>query len=79
MDAPFIQGVPYFSRVEEARARSIARSRLDKNSVPTIIIKAGDVESFELVKRVRLEVAAWRNLSTVRITQCLRSTKSKLT
>lgn len=65
MEAPFLQGVPYFSREEEKTAREIAAARQNKDSVPDISIQEGDTTSFELIRRVRREVAAWKNRGTV--------------
>ena len=59
MDAPFTEGIPYFSRQEEARARLIAAARRDKNSVADIQIAADDIDSIDFVRQVRQEVREW--------------------
>lgn len=59
MEAPFTEGVPYLSRQEEARARSIAAARRDKTSVADIKIPADDIDSIEFFQRVRREVRQW--------------------
>jgi len=67
MDWPFKYGVPYFSREEEASARSIAITRRDKNNVADIYIKQEDTESFALMRRVRKEIAEWKGRAAVRL------------
>lgn len=69
MEAPFLQGVPYFSREEEAAARSIALARMSKSSVADIHLNPSDVESFKFLRRVRQEVFDWKLRSTVRFVQ----------
>ena len=59
MEAPFTEGVPYLSRQEEARARSIAAARRDRTSIADIQIPADDIGSIEFVRRVRQEVREW--------------------
>ena len=59
MEAPFTEGIPYLSRQEEARARSIAATRWDRTSVTDINIPADDIGSMEFVGRVRQEVTEW--------------------
>ena len=66
MEAPFKDGVPYFSREEEAQARLSANARRNKYSVTDIYIEDDDIESFEFIHRVRQDVIAWQNRSTVR-------------
>ena len=61
MEAPFLEGVPYFSRDEEAAARAIAIARQDKTSVPDLTIKKDDTEALEFVRRVRQEIAVWKS------------------
>ena len=61
MEAPFLEGVPYFSREEETAARAIAIARQDKASVPDLKIKKDDAEALEFVRRVRDEIAVWKN------------------
>ena len=66
MEAPFLEGVPYFSREEEATARSLAYARRDRINVADIFIDQDDVESLEFLRRVRQEIMAWRSRKTVR-------------
>lgn len=65
MEAPFLEGVPYFSREEEAASRAAEVAKRDRNSFADIFIRDGDTESLEFIQRVRQEVTAWRNRSTV--------------
>ena len=65
MDAPFLEGVPYFSRGEEAASRAAEAAKRDRNSFADIFIRDGDIESLEFIRRVRQEVTAWCNRSTV--------------
>lgn len=66
MEAPYHEGVHYFSRAEEARARLSAAQRQDRANLADIQPRADDVESLELVKRLHKEVIAWKNRTTVR-------------
>lgn len=76
MEAPFTEGIPYLSRQEEARARSIAATRWDRTSVADINIPADDIGSMEFVQRVRQEVREWvknvRDPSMVRAVPLIR-------
>ena len=65
IDAPFLEGVPYFSRDEEARARATAAYRRNKNNYANIQIKDGDTESFHFMRRVQDEVTAWQSQGMV--------------
>lgn len=65
MEAPFLEGVPYYSREEEAAARAIALARQDKTSVPDLTIKKDDSEALEFVCRVREEIDAWKKRTGV--------------
>ena len=65
MDAPFLEGVPYFSREEEAASRAAEVAKRDRNSFADIFIRDGDTESLDFIQRVRQEIIAWRNRSTV--------------
>lgn len=65
MEAPFLEGVPYFSREEEAASRAAEAAKRDRNSFVDIFIRDGDTESLEFIQRVRQEVTAWRNRGTV--------------
>lgn len=66
MDAPFLEGVNYFSRAEEAAARFRATQRQDTTSVGAIHIRAEDTVSLDLMRRLREEVNGWKNRATVR-------------
>ena len=76
MEAPFTEGVPYLSRQEEARARTIAAARWDRSSVANINIPADDIGSIAFVRRVRQEVEEWigrvRDPSIVRAVPLIR-------
>lgn len=65
MEAPFLDGVPYFSREEEAASRAAEVAKRDRNRFADIFIRDGDTESLEFIQRVRQEVTAWRNRGTV--------------
>ena len=65
MEAPFLEGVPYFSREEEAASRAAEAAKRDRNSFVDIFIRDGDTESLEFIQRVRQEVTAWRSRGTV--------------
>ena len=65
MEAPFLEGVPYLSREEEALARQLALARLDKARVADIRIQSEDHESLAFVQRVREEVNEWKSRTTV--------------
>ena len=65
MDAPYLEGVPYFSREEEAQSRAAELAKWDRNSFADIFIRDGDTESLKFIQRVRQEITAWRNRSTV--------------
>ena len=64
MEAPFLQGVNYLSREEEALARRIELSKRDKEDIQ---IRSSDVDSLEFVKRVRHEIETWKSRTTVRV------------
>ena len=76
MEAPFTEGVPYLSRQEESRARTIAAARWDRSGVAIIKIPADDTGSIEFVRRVRQEVKEWiervRDPSIVRAVPLIR-------
>lgn len=61
MEAPFLEGVPYFSREEEAASRAAEVAKRDRNNFPDIFIRDGDTESLDFIQRVRQEVTVWRN------------------
>ncbi|KAI4178742.1 MAG: hypothetical protein L6R41_008241 [Letrouitia leprolyta] len=61
MEAPYLEGVHYFSRVEEAIARQIAAQRQDRASIADIQPRTDDAESIELLRRLEEEVVAWKN------------------
>ena len=73
MEAPFFEGVPYFSRAEEAASRAAEAAKRDKNSFADIFIRDGDTESLKFIQRVRQEVTAWRNRSKVSSHNCLQN------
>ena len=65
MDAPYLEGVPYFSRQEEAQSRAAEVAKWNRNSFADIFIRDGDTQSLQFIQRVRREITAWRNRSTV--------------
>ena len=60
-----MEGVPYFSRREEAESRAAEVAKRDRNRFADIFIRDGDTESLKFIQRVRQETTAWRNCSTV--------------
>ena len=65
MEAPFLEGVPYLSREEEAASRAAESAKRDKSSFADIFIRDGDTESLDFIQRVRQEVTDWSYRSTV--------------
>ncbi|KAL8704638.1 MAG: hypothetical protein Q9201_002224 [Fulgogasparrea decipioides] len=59
MEGPFVEGVPYLSRREEATARHLAAQRQDKTGMTDI--KVRDAEAGQFMQRVQEEVYAWKN------------------
>ena len=58
MEAPFLRGVPYLSRQEEATVRRI---RQQKANLVDIEIRENDADSIKLIASVRDGIAAWRS------------------
>lgn len=65
MDAPFLEGVPYYSREEELAARNTASARRNMTGIADIDIKNDDTESLRFIQRVRSEIDAWKNSTEV--------------
>lgn len=65
MEAPFMEGVPYFSRKEEAVSRAAEVAKLDRNRFADIFIRDDDTESLRFIQRVRQEITVWRSRTTV--------------
>ena len=65
MEAPFREGVPYLSRLEETLARQIEKSRQDKANIHDIQIRDDDIEAVNFVKKVRDDISKWRSRTTV--------------
>lgn len=65
MEAPFLEGVAYLSREEEALARQLALARLNKSSVADIQIQSEDHYSIAFIQRVRKEIDEWKSRTTV--------------
>ncbi|KAL8990477.1 MAG: hypothetical protein Q9177_000871 [Variospora cf. flavescens] len=61
MEAPFLEGVPYFSRTEESIARQYAAQRQDKRQAGDMQARTYDAGTLELLQRLREEVVAWKN------------------
>lgn len=66
MEAPFLEGVSYYSRQEEAESRRIALERQDKAAVADIQIRSDDTEALDFLQRVRTEIDTWKHRPTVR-------------
>jgi poly(A)-specific ribonuclease len=61
LGAPFANGVQYLSREEAARAKQTAWDRLEnKNPIPDLQLKEGDVESLDFMRRVREAIKKWK-------------------
>ncbi|KAF1830880.1 CAF1-domain-containing protein [Decorospora gaudefroyi] len=61
LGAPFANGVQYLSRQEAQRAKQMAWDRLEnKNPVPDLQLKEGDVESLNFMRRVREAIVKWK-------------------
>ncbi len=65
-----MEGVPYFSRKEEARARATAAYRRDRNNYAEIHIKHNDFDTIEFLGRVQHEVRVWKSRGMVRLIVC---------
>ncbi|KAI9678937.1 MAG: hypothetical protein M1829_001922 [Trizodia sp. TS-e1964] len=59
IDLPFLIGIPYLSREEEALAKKKALSRNDKSKFSNINLTSEEKESQEFITRVRGELKAW--------------------
>ncbi|KAF1942875.1 CAF1-domain-containing protein [Clathrospora elynae] len=71
LGAPFAKGVQYLSRGEAERAKNMAWDRLEnKNPVPDLQLKEGDVESLDFMRRIREAIAKWKtsNSSSLEVT-----------
>ncbi|KAL1796704.1 hypothetical protein ACET3X_005244 [Alternaria dauci] len=61
MGAPFAKGVQYLSREEADRAKQMAWDRLEnKNPIPDLQLKEGDVESLGFMRRAREAITKWK-------------------
>jgi poly(A)-specific ribonuclease len=61
LGAPFANGVQYLSREEAERAKQMAWDRLEnKNPIPDLQLKEGDVESLDFMQRVRDAIKTWK-------------------
>lgn len=65
MEAPYLEGVSYFSRKEEAESRAAEVAKWDRNRFADIFIRDGDTESLRFIQRVRQEITVWRSRTTV--------------
>ncbi|KAL8873587.1 MAG: hypothetical protein Q9174_000979 [Haloplaca sp. 1 TL-2023] len=61
MEGPYVDGVPYFSRIEEVEARRLEARRRDRAGIANIQIQDGDVATALFMERVRREVDGWKN------------------
>ena len=62
IDGPFLKGLPYLSREEEYAAIEAEKSRLDRNSIPDIELRADEVESIDFVRGMRRKIESWLKL-----------------
>ena len=58
MEAPYLEGVPYLSRAEEAIAR---RNRRARSAMPDIEISETDLESILFLEQLRGYIDTWRS------------------
>ena len=58
MEAPYLEGVPYLSRAEEAIAR---RNRRARSAMPDIEISETDLESIFFLEQLRSYIDTWRS------------------
>ena len=58
MEAPYLEGVPYLSRTEEAIAR---RNRRARSAMPDIEISETDLESVLFLEQLRGYIDTWRS------------------
>ena len=65
MAAPFVKGVAYLSREEEFAALESEKARLDRASIPDIILTPEETESLNFVRRVREEITKWKDRTSV--------------
>ena len=65
MEAPFLEGVPYYSRQEAASAADLHLARQNRNKIPDLTIKKDDHEALDFVHRVREEIDVWKNQTEV--------------
>ena len=65
MDSPFLEGVSYLSRQEEAEVRSNEVARQSKSHFKDIFIRDDDVESLAFVSRVREDIQQWASVENV--------------
>ena len=65
METPFLEGVPYYSRQEEAAATASSVQRQNKANIPDLTIKKDDSEALEFVRRVREQIDVWKNQTGV--------------
>ncbi|KAI9826297.1 MAG: Mitochondrial beta-keto-acyl synthase [Thelocarpon impressellum] len=64
LELPFLQGVPYLSRREEAYARKRALQRQDRSLFAEISIKEDDLESLRFLQQTRQEIGDWLGRTT---------------
>lgn len=65
LDAPFLNGVPYLSRDEEAFARLKATAREDGAAIADIFLKPEDLDSLKFVRQAREDIKTWKERTIV--------------
>ncbi|KAF2821557.1 CAF1-domain-containing protein [Ophiobolus disseminans] len=65
MAKPFTHGVQYLSRQEAAAAKQATWDRLDNKNPPAdMLLKKGDVESLDFMRRVREAITTWKTTTS---------------
>ena len=60
-----MEGVPYFSREEEAQARANAAFRRNRYNVPDIRIREDDAETSDFLGQVQHQIHVWMSKGMV--------------
>ncbi|KAI9665125.1 MAG: hypothetical protein M1831_002135 [Alyxoria varia] len=61
METPFVQGIPYLSREEEKTVAEQARRKIDRFTIPDIVLRDDDQSAKDLVEIVKRDLQEWIN------------------